>query len=145
MVCCGSVPWKTMTPAPGTVLSRLITLCAMLCMAATLCAGFASVQNSILNLQHQASGDIKLADGGWVKACIGALDDCDGHIEAIEIHDDGMGPHHHHHGQEAPSALPAQGSRFPPAILAACDNLKPGRAAALNGRSPGTLDQPPRV
>lgn len=134
-----------MTPIPGTVLSRLMALCAMLCMAATLCAGFSSVRNSVLNLQHQASGDIKLADGGWVKACTGALDDCDGHIEAVPVHDDGMGPHHHHHGNEAPSALPAQGSRFSAAVLTLREDLKPGRAAALDGRSPGTLDQPPRV
>lgn len=133
-----------MRKTPNTLLSRLLAFCTMLCMAATLNAGQAATQNSLLNLQHQMSGDVKSADGGWT-ACADEAHDCDGHLLPVGAHEDGLGLHHHHHSSELPSGPLPSSSRVPAASLASTMTLRPGTAHFLAGRSPNTLDQPPRV
>jgi hypothetical protein len=116
----------------------------MLCMAATLHAGFSAAQNDIMNLQHQVSGDAKLADGGWAP-CAADDHDCDGHVELAGTDDDGVGLNHHHHPSEGPSAAIVASGTLLPAALAEALILRPSAVSPLAGRSPGTLDQPPRV
>lgn len=125
--------------------SRLWAFCAVLCMAAMLNAGFASVRVTALNIQHQASGDIELADGGWVSACAGGSDDCAGHLDDGPAHSDTIPLHHHHHSAETDSGPLPPVSRIPVATARAGLALRPGAATALSGRSLTTPDQPPRV
>ena len=143
MVCCARTG-RVMRKTPNTLLSRLLAVCAMLCMAATLNAGHVAAQNGLFNLQHQISGDLKAADGGWA-ACADADHGCDGHLSSADAHGDGVGLHHHHHVTELPSGPLPSVSRVPAASLASIMTLRPGVAHSLAGRSPATLDQPPRV
>ena len=133
-----------MRQTPNTLLSRLLAFCTMLCMAATLNAGYAAAQNGLLNLQHQISGDAKSADGGWT-ACADDAHDCDGHLLPVDAHDDGVGLHHHHHSSETPSGPLPSSSKVTGTSLASIMTLRPGDAHFLAGRSPATPDQPPRV
>ncbi|MBP2159354.1 MULTISPECIES: hypothetical protein [Asticcacaulis] len=127
----------------ATYLSRLMTVCAMLCMAAMLHAGFAAVQSNVLNIQHMVSGDMQLADGGWAKACDGQVDDCDGHL-VPESHDGGP-VHHHHAGGETQFGTPAGGFPIEAIAYAVALDLRPGNNARLAGRYVGIPDQPPRA
>lgn len=133
-----------MTLRPGTFLSRLLAACTLLCMVLMLHGGFAEVQSVVLNIQHAASGDLQLADGGWAEACDGELDDCDGHI--VASHGDDGGPiHHHHPSGETPAGAVADKSPLHVVAYATALDLRPGDVARLAGRSVSTPDQPPRV
>ncbi|EGF92640.1 hypothetical protein ABI_10770 [Asticcacaulis biprosthecium C19] len=122
-----------------------MAFCVFLCMAATLNTGFARIQSDQLNLQHRASGDIELADGGWLKACDGERDDCDGHIAPVDIHHDDMGLSHHHHHSETPSAPLPQKALLATTGLSAPLDLRQGKTSMPTGLSTPTPDQPPRA
>ncbi len=133
-----------MTLRSGTFLSRLLAACTVLCMVLMLHGGFAGLQSAILNIQHAASGDLQLADGGWVKACDGELDDCDGHV--VAPHGDDGGPIHHHHASgETPSGAVADEAPLHVVIYATALDLWPGDVTRLAGRYVGAADQPPRL
>lgn len=133
-----------MRPEPGTLLSRLLAICAMLCMAVTLHAGFAAIQSKILNAQHLASGDLHLADGGWATGCDGAHDDCDDHLVAPHAHDGGP-IHHHHSAGETQFAVVITATESLSTSYSTPLDVRPGEAAPLNGQSTATPDQPPRA
>jgi hypothetical protein len=136
-----------MKPVGQNLLSRLWGITAILCMVVMLNASFAATQSSLLILEHQTSGDMKLADGGWLSACDGSQDGCAGHIDAPAFPDDtdAMGLNHHHHFNESPSGtLPDMDVAISsPAVMSAV--LRPNPAQRLAGKFPASIDQPPRV
>jgi hypothetical protein len=136
-----------MTLFDNRLLSRLWALTSLLCMVAILNATFASAQSSLFIMEHQAKGDVKLADGGWLSACDGSQDGCAGHIDAPAFPDDAdaMGLNHHHHFKESPSGtLPdTDVAVSSPAVILAV--LRPDAAQRLAGKFPASIDQPPRV
>ena len=136
-----------MTLFDNRLLSRLWALTSLLCMVAILNASFASAQSSLFIMEHQAKGDIKLADGGWLSACDGSQESCVGHTDAPDVHDaaDMMGLNHHHHFNESPlGTIPDTDVAVssPVVILAV---LRPDAAQRLAGKFPASIDQPPRV
>jgi hypothetical protein len=128
-----------MIKTASTFLSRLMAICSMLCVVAVLNAGFIAVQNDVKELQHQASGDVRLTDGGW-QAC----EDCDGHLTA-DPHSKGIDLRHHHNAGETPSALLPMAGNLPLAYYATVQVMRPGRVQALASLTPATPDHPPRV
>ncbi|GGZ34375.1 hypothetical protein [Asticcacaulis endophyticus] len=125
-----------------TFSKRVVALCTLLCMAAVLNAGFVSMQNATLDIRHAASGDVKLADGGWVETC--AADDCHSHVEPPEHIHDGFDLHHHH-SSDVPTPPLERRSEIPQTILATVADLIPAAMAVPAGHIPHMPDQPPRV
>jgi len=117
----------------------------MLCMVATLLAGFSAFQSDLLDLQHLSGGDIRAADGGWVKACDGHADECVGYVASGDSHVDGLGLHHHHYGSEAPSEPIVHANSNFVVSVASIMVLRPGAATPLADHTASTPYQPPRV
>ena len=127
-------------------LSRLWAFTALLCTVAILNATFASAQSSLFIMEHQANGDVKLADGGWLSACNGSQDVCVGHIDAPDVHDaaDMMDLNHHHHFNENPSGTLNDTHMDVPFPSVAGVILRPDATQRLAGQFPASIDQPPR-
>ncbi|CAL4869242.1 hypothetical protein MMA231_03533 (plasmid) [Asticcacaulis sp. MM231] len=127
-------------------LSRLWAFTALLCTVAILNASFASAQSSLFIMEHQAKGDVKLADGGWISTCDGSQASCVGHIDAPDVHDaaDMMDLNHHHHFNENPSGTLNDMDVAVPFPAVASVTLRPDVTKNLAGQFPASIDQPPR-
>ncbi|MGN6209442.1 MAG: hypothetical protein ACTHND_12080 [Asticcacaulis sp.] len=133
---------------------RLITIFANICHVrnalGVLCAMFglmismAPQAEAFIALQHEAAGEVMVADGGWADTCTTKTVCNSTDVESGLAHDSIPVPHHHHCGGcfQMGAVDNYLNIAFPSTFSARL--ARPGNGPQLEQAGPSDIEQPPR-